>query len=83
MPLLLISQTGINVPGGPPTLESTAQFEIQSTDKGLLIPRLSDAQMTGIGAAGLADQGLLIYNIDHNSFYYYDGTAWAKLVELV
>lgn len=51
----------------------SAQLDISSTSRGLLIPRMTQAQRSAI--AGPAT-GLLIYQTDHTSGYYYNaGTA--------
>jgi hypothetical protein len=60
------------------TPDSTAILDISSTQKGLLIPRMTAQQKTAI--AGPAT-GLLIYQTDGDpGFYYYNGTAWFLLV---
>lgn len=73
---VVYSQTGINVPGNPPTPDQSAELEVYSTDKGVLIPRLTNVQMNDMKAFGNDDQGLLIYNTDQSAFYYFNGTAW-------
>jgi len=78
-PFSSFGQTGINVPGDPPLPDNSAELEIYSKNKGLLIPRLTTTEMNNMGASGAADQGLLIYNTDQNQFYYYDGTAWKAI----
>lgn len=60
---------------GTETPNPSAMLDITSTDKGILIPRMTSAQMNAI----LAVNGLLIYNTTTNSFWYYDGTQWVEL----
>ncbi len=69
------SQVGINNTGNPP--DDSAMLDIQSTNSGLLIPRMTGAQRDAINTPAT---GLLIYNIDDNAFYYYNGTAWVLFV---
>ncbi len=59
---------------------SAAQLEIISTSKGILIPRLTNAQRTSITGLGNAESGLLIYNSQADSFQYWDGTQWTNLL---
>ncbi len=67
----LQAQVAINEDGTEP--HESAILELKSTDKGLLIPRLSDDEMMGIGDPA---EGLLVYNKDKQAFFYYDGTEW-------
>lgn len=77
--LLLMSFFGhaqwmlINQNGGSP--HSTAALEISDTTRGLLPPRLTDAQMQNISGAAT---GLMVYNTDSTSFYYYNGSSWVS-----
>ena len=58
--------------------DSTAILDINSTKKGLLIPRMTAQQkMTIIAPAN----GLLIYQTDGDpGFYYYNGSSWFLLI---
>src|SRR5690242_14057221 len=59
---------------GTTTPNSSSLLEIKSTTKGLLIPRMTQAQRNAIHTPA---KGLLIYQTDNNpGFYYYDGSAW-------
>ncbi|MGL5914532.1 MAG: hypothetical protein ACRCZB_10235, partial [Bacteroidales bacterium] len=56
-----------------------AILEIQSTNKGLLIPRLTYVQRMYI-SANAQSTGLLVYQTDQTpGFYYFDGLAWKYL----
>jgi hypothetical protein len=61
---------------GTATPHSSALLEINSNNKGLLIPRLSTAQRTAIASPAT---GLLVFDTDTNSIWAYDGTAWKNL----
>lgn len=68
--------TSINENGIAP--HPSAMLEIQSIDKGMLIPRMD---MTTRNLIGNPATGLLIYQIDNiPSFYYYDGSSWIRLM---
>ena len=76
-PMLLMAQTGI----GTNTPSTSAKLEIASTDKGLLIPRMTSTQK---GSISLPANGLLIYQTDGVvGFYVNTGTtavpAWTRI----
>jgi len=53
---------------------ASSMLDITSTTKGILIPRMTAAQMSpGITSPAT---GLMVYNTDANAFYYYNGTSW-------
>ena len=69
--------------------DESAQLDISSGNKGLLIPRVSlnDVTDTSLDGTNNAIEGLTIYNTNDNvtggngkGFYYFDGTHWTKLV---
>jgi hypothetical protein len=62
----------INNDGSNPN--PSAILDIKSTDKGVLVPRMTQSQKNAITSPAT---GLLIYQSDGASgFYYYDGSAW-------
>lgn len=67
-----------NVGIGTTTPGSNAILDISSNNKGVLLPRLNTIQINNI-AVSLADQGLLVYNIDTHSFWFWDGTNWVQM----
>jgi uncharacterized protein (TIGR02145 family) len=72
----LIAQVAITSDGS--TADGSAMLDIKSSDKGLLMPRLSNTQIEDI--TNPAD-GLLVYSLDDHRFYFYDAgsTIWRKL----
>lgn len=64
----------INTSGNAP--HSSALLDVQSTDKGILIPRMTSIQRTAI--TNLA-KGLLVFDNTSSSFWFYNGTAWEEL----
>lgn len=69
----LHAQVGI----GTSTPNSSAQLEIASFSKGLLIPRMTATQRTAILTPAT---GLLVYQTDPPAgFYYHNGTVWVQL----
>ncbi|MFT4536951.1 MAG: N-acetylneuraminic acid mutarotase [Saprospiraceae bacterium] len=66
------AQTG-NVGIGTLTPDSSAILDIQSTEKGLLIPRMTNAQ---IGTIANPAVGLQVYSLDDNCIHQYNGSKW-------
>jgi hypothetical protein len=64
----------INTDGS--TANASAMLDVKSTDKGILIPRMTTVQRTGIGTPAT---GLQIYDTDLNLLFYYNGSAWASV----
>jgi hypothetical protein len=56
----------------PITPHASSILELQSTTKGFLAPRMSTAQRTGLASPA---PGLLVYDTDTKSFWYYD-SGW-------
>jgi hypothetical protein len=62
---------------GTTTPNASALLDMQSTAKGVLVPRLTLAQKTVIASPAT---GLLVYQTNGTAgFYYYTGTAWRAL----
>lgn len=64
----------INTDGSPAS--PSAMLDVKSTDKGMLVPRMTSAQRAAIL---LPATGLLVFDISTGSFWFYSGTAWANL----
>lgn len=58
------------------TQDNSAVVDIQSTDKGMLTPRMSTTQRTSIANPA---KGLFVFDNITNSFWFYDGTEWIEL----
>ena len=68
----LTAQVGI----GTTNPDTSAILELNSTDAGLLIPKMTEAQRDLISSPAT---GLLIFQTDNTSgFYYYTGSAWTS-----
>ncbi len=65
----------INTPGDAP--HPVAILDLQSTNKGILIPRMSTTDRDAIPAP--IPSGLMVYVNDDSIFYYYDGNLWQPL----
>jgi hypothetical protein len=62
-----------NVGVGTTDPHPSAMMDVVSTDKGMLIPRMDSSQRTAIDSPA---QGLLVYDTDTHSFWYYQGSQW-------
>jgi len=54
----------------------SAMLDVKSLSKGFLMPRLSQAQRLGIANPAT---GLQVFDLNSNSFWFYDGTAWKEV----
>lgn len=68
------SQNNIGI--GTTTPNASAILDITSTNKGLLIPRVTTAQRTTIISPVI---GLLVFDTDTKTLWAYDGNAWKDL----
>lgn len=65
----------INATGN--SADASAMLDISSTDKGLLIPRMTQAQRAAIANPA---EGLMVYQTDGTKgFYYYNSSTWTLL----
>ena len=70
----LFAQQNVGIGTGTPA--PSAQLEINSTSKGLLIPRLTSAQRVAVVSPA---NGLQVYDTNTNSFWYYKGSTWVEM----
>lgn len=70
-----IGQVAININGNQP--DNSAMLDIQSNEKGLLIPRMSTAQINAIANPA---NGLMLYDTDKKAIVLFNvGKGWNKL----
>jgi len=55
---------------------NSAMLDVKSTDKGVLIPRMTTAQRTAIASPAT---GLQVYDSDLNLLFYYNGSTWSSV----
>ena len=65
-----------NIGIGTTTPHSSAQLDITSNAKGLLIPRMTTVQRNAIGTPAT---GLLVFDTDVNGFFFFNGTVWSNI----
>jgi hypothetical protein len=61
---------------GTPSPNASAQLDITSTTKGLLIPRMTSAQRLAITTPAA---GLMVYETTTSSFWFYNGSVWNQI----
>ena len=66
----------IKIGNNPTTIGTSSLLELESTTKGVVLPRLTNAQISAI-ASPVA--GMYVYNTDSACIYHYSGTAWYSL----
>ncbi|HET9746555.1 MAG TPA: tail fiber domain-containing protein [Chitinophagaceae bacterium] len=72
--LLSAQNVAINTDGT--VANSSAILDVKSNSKGILVPRMTTAQRTVIVSPAA---GLLVYDTDTNSFWFFNGNAWTNL----
>lgn len=69
----LVAQQRVGV--GTLNPDATAQLELASTSKGVLIPRMTSAQRQMIPNP---TNGLLVFDVTNVGFWYFDGVQWVQ-----
>lgn len=72
---LIILNTFAQVGIGTNTPDNSAMLQVQSTEKGFLLPQMSSAQRASIAAPA---SGLQVYDSNTNSIWYFNGTFWVN-----
>lgn len=74
----------IKIGDNPTLIDANSLLELEHTNKGVLIPRVSIADLsTEAPLTAPVPTGMLVYNIDgitENGFYYWDGTTWQLIL---
>lgn len=58
------------------TANASSIFDVKSTNKGMLIPRMTSAQRTAIASPAL---GLLVFDTDTKTIWAFNGITWTNL----
>lgn len=72
-----LTMVGTVFTGASGSIHSSAQLQADSTTKGFLLPRMTNTEMNAITSPAT---GLQIYNTTNSAVYWYNGTAWTKVV---
>lgn len=64
---------------GTTTPDNSSILDVESDEKGILIPRMTALERIGITTPA---EGLMVYQIDDvKGFYFYDGTSWDRMLK--
>lgn len=75
-PFIIFSNGDAKFGIGSATVTNSCVFEIESTSKGLLIPRMTTTQRDAISSPA---EGLKIYNLTTHTEDFYNGTVWKTI----
>ena len=67
----------VKIGDNPQNLNPASLLELQSSNRVLVITRVTDAQMSGISPL----PGAVVYNTDQGCLHYYNGTEWINICE--
>jgi hypothetical protein len=74
--IILVGYSGIAQVGiGTTSPDASSALEVNATDKGFLMPRMTTAQKDAIATPAV---GLQVYDTDTKSVWTYDGTVWKE-----
>lgn len=68
----------VKIGDNPNTINSSSLLELESTTKGVLLPRLTETQRDAISTP---PTGLWIFNTTANMPQYYDGAGWTTVAD--
>ena len=74
--LNLFSQQNVGI--GTPNPHPSSLLDLSATDKGLLVPRVTTQQRLAIVSPA---DGLLVYDVSFQCFYYFGNNAWNSLCQ--
>ncbi len=74
LPQLCFAQ--VKIGNNPSSMSSSALVEMESTERGLLVPRMKTSERNSIAWPA---QGLMVYDTEVNGFFVYNGAVWAPL----
>lgn len=75
-----LSAQGIGINDDGTTADPSAMLDVKSTDKGVLLPRLTTAQRDAIASPAV---GLLVFDTDTESFWFFEAAGWKNLASPV
>lgn len=76
--LLFYSQNNVGIGTSNPNPHSI--LDLESSDKGILVPRITTISRTTLGTSlTTSDNGMLVYDKNLLTFFYWDGTQWVQI----
>jgi hypothetical protein len=80
------SQNAVGIGVANPNRHAVLELVSTGNNQGVLVPKLTSAQRTATSftsSLGASETGLLVFDSDQKSFYYWDGTAWKTVGEVL
>lgn len=75
------AQTNNNVGIGTLSPNANAILDVTSTTKGLLTPRMTTSEKNTLGSnMATTEAGMLVYDTDTQTFWYWDGNSWLEAI---
>lgn len=71
-------QAQVKIGNNASSVHSSVVLEVESTDKGILPPRLTTAERDAISSPA---EGLTVYNTTNKALEFFDGTNWISAVD--
>lgn len=76
----LFAQSGIGIGTSNPNPNAALDIQSAANDKGILIPRLTSAERLAMnGSLSANENGLLVFDSDLKTFYYWNGSIWTSM----
>jgi hypothetical protein len=69
-------QQSLSINSSGAEADPSSLLDVQSDAKGVLVPRMTTAQRSSIASPAT---GLLVFDTDKGSFWYYGGSAWKEI----
>ncbi len=73
--LAKLNYSQVKIGDNPSSINNSALLELESTNKGVVFPRMNSSQMNSLSNM----QGLVIYNTDSNCLFNNNGLVWISL----
>ncbi|OQA02350.1 MAG: Collagen triple helix repeat (20 copies) [Bacteroidetes bacterium ADurb.Bin408] len=70
------AQQGVAINNSGAQAHASSMLDVSSTDKGMLIPRMTTLQREAIASPAT---GLIVYDTDFAQFWYFNGTIWSSI----
>ncbi|HNP96099.1 MAG TPA: hypothetical protein PKJ63_10735, partial [Cyclobacteriaceae bacterium] len=76
------AQNSVGIGTKDPNPNAVLELVSPNHNQGLLVPRMTTAQRMAtsfVGSLGASDRGLMVFDSEENSFYFWNGSGWALM----
>lgn len=84
-PAVISQNRTMGIGTGSPNPNAVLHVESPGNNQGFIMPRLTTGQRTApdfISSLGAADNGLMVYDVDVRTIFFWNGTAWKSTQEV-